>query len=652
MDHEFWGITAFFNPQRYRRRKQQFDVFRESAKKQGLHLLAVELAFEGAHFELQKGDAEILIQLRAGSNGILWQKERLLNLGLNRLPPECELFAWLDCDVIFENPRWIPETVELLGRYAVVQPFSISVRLPRGKTSTNIQSANQTIYDRKPSAGYAYRYAQAFTDYMRTGHTGFAWAARRSLFEGLGFYDKMIAGGGDTILACGFFGRPTHRFTHLLPEALVEDQRQWIETMSERVRSSVSFTRGGLLHLWHGSQPSRRTLSRLKLLTEYSFDPREDIERSSEGYFVWSGNQPVLQKKIAHYFWLRNEDDNLIRENIRRLAGGLRESRWQARFQMGLTRAATSLEAAASSRLRTSAQTKATLVLLNWKRPEMVRKVIAAYSRYPVIGDIVVWNNNAECSPELNGDARVKSVTCKFDAGLDSRWAAGVLAENEHLLIHDDDVLISEASLKLLFRRYLRNPDLIHGIRGRDCTNGYNRTDSLGRVDVVLTTCLMIHRKYINEYFRHVPAFDDLRDYGCGNGEDIVMSYVVRKATGEKGRAHGVPFADFDKHLAEHSVSRRPGHMAVRNEITRRCIERLIGEKASFKIEDYGLDELARVFPASWIRYIHNTDTVLEPGNFALSENISAEKFADALSLLCRRRIHAHELALVRSAAR
>ena len=46
----------------------------------------VELAFGDAAFELRAGDADRLVQLRTGAANVMWQKERLLNEALRRLP--------------------------------------------------------------------------------------------------------------------------------------------------------------------------------------------------------------------------------------------------------------------------------------------------------------------------------------------------------------------------------------------------------------------------------------------------------------------------------------------------------------------------------------------------------------------------------------
>lgn len=87
-----WAITSYFNPVGYRRRLTNYRVFR---RRLTVPLVTVELAHHGV-FELERGDAEILVQLT--SPDILWHKERLLNVALKALPVECRQVAWLDGD--------------------------------------------------------------------------------------------------------------------------------------------------------------------------------------------------------------------------------------------------------------------------------------------------------------------------------------------------------------------------------------------------------------------------------------------------------------------------------------------------------------------------------------------------------------------------
>src|SRR4051812_27505421 len=95
-----WAITSYFNPMGYRRRLANYKLFHARLN---VPLVAVELAY-GPDFELNAGDADVLVQLR--SQDVLWQKERLLNLAMRSLPSGCRYVVWLDCDIIFEADDW------------------------------------------------------------------------------------------------------------------------------------------------------------------------------------------------------------------------------------------------------------------------------------------------------------------------------------------------------------------------------------------------------------------------------------------------------------------------------------------------------------------------------------------------------------------
>src|SRR5262249_12525798 len=112
-----WAITCYFNPIGYQRRLENYHTFRQHL---AVPLVTVELAFNGA-FQLQRGDADILVQLRGGD--VLWQKERLLNLALKLLPDNCDKVAWLDCDVVFESDDWAARASHALDDFALLHLF-------------------------------------------------------------------------------------------------------------------------------------------------------------------------------------------------------------------------------------------------------------------------------------------------------------------------------------------------------------------------------------------------------------------------------------------------------------------------------------------------------------------------------------------------
>lgn len=193
-----WAVAAFFNPAGYANPLGNYRRFRQGLREQSVPLLAVELGFGSRPFDLAPDDADLLVQIRGGD--VLWQKERLLNLGISRLPENCDKVAWLDADILFDRPDWAVETARLLQEYVVVQPFLDRVRLGPGCPPADVEALPVGLGDGEVYYGMAYGVAakgyRALGGYRRHGSTGLAWAARRDLLDKHGLYDREILGGG------------------------------------------------------------------------------------------------------------------------------------------------------------------------------------------------------------------------------------------------------------------------------------------------------------------------------------------------------------------------------------------------------------------------------------------------------------------------
>jgi hypothetical protein len=311
-----WAIAAFFNPAGYKGRKICFKTFRDSSKRQGLRLLVVELAFDDRAFEIEADDCERLVQIRSSPDQILWQKERLLNVALAHLPDECDQIIWIDTDLIFENSRWVDETSRALEEHVVVQPFSSIALLPQGITSIE-QAAIQGldfaggVLEGQKLSGFAFGFStnawKELGEYTRHGHPGYAWAARRELFEATGFYDRMILGGADYFMAMAFAGHWAERFA-LLEASQSDAMKQWFSQMGQKVARKIGYVEGTAYHLWHGDQVNRRYTERCEILKQHAFDPNLDIRIGRDGIWEWATFKPRLHREVRRYFWTRQED--------------------------------------------------------------------------------------------------------------------------------------------------------------------------------------------------------------------------------------------------------------------------------------------------------------------------------------------------------
>lgn len=313
---EFWGIATYFNPAGFSTILDNVKLFSEGIRRQGLKLVVVELAFGEDAYEVTDKTADHIIRLR--STTALWQKERLLNIALQELPERCDKVAWLDADVLFGNSAWVEQTSRLLQGYVVVQPYDVALGLP---PQVRIPpSGSQVREDQVEFRKIGIAFDQITNlgglpadDKMRMrGHTGFAWAARRSVLARHGFYDRHILGSGDRIMSWAMYG------FHELPEvqklagilysqAQVVDALEWSRRFFAEVRGSVFFTNGPLFHLSHGTMRNRLYIERQSILRDADFDPRIDISLDSNRCWRWSSDKPELHQRISEYFDQRNE---------------------------------------------------------------------------------------------------------------------------------------------------------------------------------------------------------------------------------------------------------------------------------------------------------------------------------------------------------
>jgi len=303
-------VTSYFNPCGFRGRAENFERFVRPIKDAGIPLVIVEAFFEenGASVALPPHHESLRIKAR----DVMWQKERLLDLGTGWLPPSCTKVAWLDADVLFENPDWAVETSARLETAVVVQPFETAVRLSRGETTPrdgdDAFESFASVFVHRPLALVPGKYDLH-------GHTGFAWAARRDLVARHGLYDAAIGGSADHLMAHAFSGDTGSAcITRMLGYGgrHLAYYRRWAARVRAEVQSRVTYTPGRLLHLWHGSIENRRYAQRNKELHRLGFDPKKDIRISETGVWEWASDKTELHDWARTYFVERREDEDSV----------------------------------------------------------------------------------------------------------------------------------------------------------------------------------------------------------------------------------------------------------------------------------------------------------------------------------------------------
>jgi len=308
-DKSFWAITSYFNPSKYKSRLNNYRLFRQHLQ---IQLVTVELSFDG-RFDLAAADADILVQKNCMST--MWQKERLLNIALQNLPPHCDKVAWLDCDIIFGNNDWPSLVSQALEKHKLIQPFQevyelAPGQLPNGNYPTTLE----------PN-GYALSYLlkngtvqpEVLRGNMRVKqgcNSGLAWAAKRKLLEQDGFYDACVMGSGNRAMVCGALGRPDYAVQYLKMNHSWQDHYlAWAKKHYETVGGDIDNVKGGIYHLWHGHLKNRQYHNRHIEFSSFNFDPFRDLALDDSLCWSWNSNKPEMHQFAARYFGTRLEDD-------------------------------------------------------------------------------------------------------------------------------------------------------------------------------------------------------------------------------------------------------------------------------------------------------------------------------------------------------
>lgn len=302
---DFWAITSYFNPAGYKRRPDNFRRFRAALD---APLIVAEMSNSG-RFEVAADDRTMVVRLPQAD--VMWQKESLLNVALDHLPPSARYVAWLDCDVVFEDGDWRQKARERLSETPIVQLFTDYHDLPPSGAleprAAPTGSSIAAMHARGTTPQLAFRPTENWQ--MRTGNCGLAWAARADLLREHRFYDAMVVGGGDRSLACAAFGRWEDAVsTHKLAPARAAHYEAWAKPFYQDVRGNVGVLPGRLFHLWHGEIADRRYAERHSRFAELPFDPAVDLARDASGLWRWARERLDISQFMTDYFASRRED--------------------------------------------------------------------------------------------------------------------------------------------------------------------------------------------------------------------------------------------------------------------------------------------------------------------------------------------------------
>lgn len=312
LNGEICVVTSYFNPLKHKNKLDNFHLFKNGLDKVGAKLAVIECTFSDTTPDLDESCCDHYHKISGGD--VMWQKERLLNIMVRRLPATIDKIIFCDADILFTSPTWLKRAAEQLSRYRVIQPYSYFIRLPKGQVQGDQHTSQIGTSENEKYFSFALgfnTFKSEPLDFRYAGASGFAWGLRRSVLEACPLFDKMIVGGGDLALADGCVsgvGRPKWKDQASL--ALVRSFENWRAKMFAVVEGSVGVVDETIFHLWHGDIKNRAYSERMNILKEAEFDPEADIKCEENSPWYWSTSKQRLHDEIGSYFHSRKEDDS------------------------------------------------------------------------------------------------------------------------------------------------------------------------------------------------------------------------------------------------------------------------------------------------------------------------------------------------------
>ena len=323
-------IGCYSNPNRYKVRPALLRAWLPKVQASGASVTVVEYAFGDRSYEFNQAEMPGVNLLQIRGNQEIWLQYALYNYGIAHLPNHARYICVQDTDVQHMRDDWAVETVHMLQHYKVGQTWATSVDLNPSLDAEPNEHKNWV--DRSFSAAWLVGDVELgsgpyIPDFSRAmllpkdkdwrSHTGYSWAFRREVLNGLGrLPDWLIAGSSDWHMASGFAGKLHQMCVDELAkggakkysQGYYDKLIQFAGLCDRHVGQDIGCVSGLLLHSWHGSKKLRFYGGREAILTEAHFDPFKDIAYDVHGLPYITSVNTALREGLRRYGRLRNED--------------------------------------------------------------------------------------------------------------------------------------------------------------------------------------------------------------------------------------------------------------------------------------------------------------------------------------------------------
>lgn len=184
-------------------------------------------------------------------------------------------------------------------------------------------------------------------------------------------------------------------------------------------------------------------------------------------------------------------------------------------------------------------------IILNWKRPQNLQTILFdSLFQNEKIDEIIIWNNNPEIKLDgfIPNYKPVKIINTNHPnmMGMNCRWYAAMMAQNQHIYMQDDDRWVSQETLNELIDLIGLDPNRQYGLDPRRLVgNTYDGNINFGQdphkeagkrqeAECILTGTTVFHKQCLPYVLHCLNNFPQNKQNDIHDGEDLFFSYALR----------------------------------------------------------------------------------------------------------------------------
>jgi hypothetical protein len=109
-------------------------------------------------------------------------------------------------------------------------------------------------------------------------------------------------------MALAMIGRLTPNSTRMPGSNFSATLLEWQASYQDCVNGNIGYIDGTVVNYWHGRREDRVYDTKWQILVKHEFDPKVDLQKTTDGLLELTSRNPGLRDDIRQYFRSRNED--------------------------------------------------------------------------------------------------------------------------------------------------------------------------------------------------------------------------------------------------------------------------------------------------------------------------------------------------------